>query len=210
MTMLLLDQYRMQEAAFGHVGFLGGEFWRNAGVAWLEQHLMVPLTSRTATHRVRDIRYNIDGKWVDTTEAVKRGAMSGIAPMQNFARVRIVYDNGLTVIANSATNDFVVGDTTLPEFGWIATNEDFAAGTIRRDGVVVDFVSAPDYQFANARRARDWNFGGPVPVSVRVTNFQSLENKRFKFSYDWKTGAKLTRDLHCFVHFDKPGTHGNH
>lgn len=206
----VFDQYRMQEIVFGHIGFLGHDFWRKPNVAWLEQHLVPPVSSRHATQRVRDITYNIDGKWVDTSEAVKRGIVAKLSPMENFGRVRIVYENGLTIIANSIANDFVAGAFTLPQFGWIATNKDFSAGTIRRDGVTVDFVDSSDYQFANARRASDWNMGGPMPVSVRVDNFQALENKRIKFSYDWKLSVKLNRDLHCFVHFDKPGKHSYH
>lgn len=206
----VLDQYRMQEIVFGHSGFLGREFWRKPNVAWLEQHLVPPVSSRHATRRVRDIAYHAGGAWVDATEAIKRGAAGRLAPMENFGRVRIVYDNGLTIVANSVTNDFVADGWTLPQFGWIATSRQFAAGTVRRDGVVVDFAEAPDYQFANARRARDWDMGGPLPVGVRVAAFQALENRKIRFSYDWKTDIKLTRDLRCFVHFDKPGRHDYH
>ncbi len=206
----IFDQYRMQEIAFGHIGFLGHDYWRKPNIAWLEQHLVPPVSSRHATEKIRDIAYNIGGKWLDATEATKRGIAAKLAPMENFGRVRIVYENGLTIIANSVTNDFAADGWTLPQFGWIATNKNFSAGTVRRDGVTVDFVNSPDYQFANARRARDWNMGGPLPVTVHVAEFQSLENKIIKFSYDWKTDVKLNRDLHCFVHFDKPGKHEYH
>lgn len=203
----VFDQYRMQEIVFGHIGFLGHDFWRKPNVAWLEQHLVPPVSARHATARLRDVAYHTGGIWTDTTEAVKRGAAAGLTPQENFGRVRIVYDNGLTIVANGLAADFVWDGWTLPPFGWIATNRDFAAGTIRRDGVVVDFVDSPDHRFANARRLRDWNMGGPLPVRVGVAEFQSLENRRIRFSYDWKTGLKLHRDLRCFVHFDKPGKH---
>ena len=206
----VFDQYRMQEIVFGHCGFLSHDYWRMPNIAWLEQHLVPPVSSRHATQQIRDISYHIDGKWLDTTEATKRGLAAKLAPMENFGRVRIGYDNGLTIIANSLKEDFTVEGRTLPQFGWIATDMNFAAGTVRRDGVVVDFVDAPDYQFANARRARDWNLGGPLPVRVRVSQFQAADNRKIGFSYEWKSGMKLDRDLHCFVHFDKPGKQEYH
>ena len=202
--MIALDQYRMQEIVFGHAGFLSHDLWRDPAAAWLEQHLVAPVTARHATQRIREIAYHIGGTWVDTTEAMKRAG----DPKEVFGRVRIVYDNGLTIMANGIAGDFAIDGWTLPQFGWIATNRDFAAGTIRRGGAVVDFVDAPDYRFANARRARDWNKHGPQPIEVYVAGFQSLENGRMRFSYDWKAGAKLDRDLRCFVHFDAPGKDG--
>ena len=208
--MAIFDQYRMQEIVFGHCGFLSHDYWRKPNIAWLEQHLVPPVSSRHATAQIHDITYHVGGQWLDATAATKRGITAKLAPLENFGRIRIVYDNGLTIIANGLADDFTTDGRTLPQFGWIATANNFSAGTVRRDGVTVDFVDSPDYQFANARRARDWNFGGPLPVTVRIASFQGLDNKKIRFSYQWKTDVKLDRDMICFVHFDQPGKHEYH
>ena len=89
--MRVLDQYRMQEAAYGHMGFLGASTWSSVGLAWLEHHLMTPVTTRIAAASPAKIEYQVDGRWVDTTAAAKAG---------DFRRVRITYDNGLVLTAN--------------------------------------------------------------------------------------------------------------
>ena len=215
--MVVMDQYRMQEVVFGHIGFVGD---LRPDRVWLEQNLMVSVTSRHATSRVKDIRYFINGQWLDTTAAMK--SETGIPARQVstgagkdaraalFQRVRVTYENGLTITANGEETDFEIDGVTLPPFGWLARAKAFEAGTARRDGVVVDFVKAPDVQFANARRDRDWNTGAPAPIRVRVADFQALEDHRFRISYAWACGCALSRDLHCFVHFDKPGRNDYH
>ena len=87
----LLDQYRMQEVAYGHQGFLGGEAWHDAGLSWLESHLMRPLTARTALADPVAIDYLGGGRWADTTATAKTDAPGA------WSRVRVRYGNGLTV-----------------------------------------------------------------------------------------------------------------
>lgn len=203
--MCALDEYRMQEVAFGHTGFLGYDMWRKPGIAWLEKHLMTAVSSRHATESVRDIRYFLDGAWVDATAAAKTPPGPGASRAAPFHRVRIDYANGLSIVANAAAADLDFEGFVLPQFGWLARQgRDFSAGTIRRDGVVVDFVDAPDLQLANARRSRDWDIGAPRPVRPSVREFQAMENRRIRISYDWKTGCALTNDWKCFVHFCQP------
>jgi hypothetical protein len=196
LPMAVLDQYRMQEIVFGHAAFVGGDLWRSPGLAGLEHHLVAPVAARHAGSRVRDIRYGVGGQWVDSTAAAKAA---------RFTRVRVAYENGLTVTANGEPGDLEADGYMLPEFGWVATQAHFAAGTVLRDGVVVDFARAPGRLFANARRASDWMRGAPLAVRVRVAGFQSLDGRRIRFSYAWTNDAAIGRDVHCFVHFDRPG-----
>ena len=44
--LVVLDQYRMQEVAFGHAGFLGTAAWSVIPLAWLEHHLLTPVMAR--------------------------------------------------------------------------------------------------------------------------------------------------------------------
>ena len=195
LPMVALDRYRMQEIVFGHAGFLGAPTWDQPRLAWLEQHLVAPVTARHAGDRVCDIRYFVDGRWADATAAAKAG---------RFDRVRIAYARGLTITANGSDADWSIDGHVLPSSGWIATDRGFLAGTVRRGGVVVDLVDAPDLRLANARRWRDWRAGGPEPVTVRVAEFQALENRTVRFSYAWNCGAPQRGDLRVFVHFDAP------
>ena len=74
----LLDQYRMQEVAYGHEGFLGGEAWHDPALSWLESHLMTPLTARTALADPVAIDYWVGGRgW---TRRRRRRQARGLVP----------------------------------------------------------------------------------------------------------------------------------
>ena len=95
--MVVLDQYRMQEVAFGHAGFLGASTWSVIPLAWLEHHLLTPVMARFATARPVAIQYDLNGKWVDATAAARSEDNAKV-----WQRVRVRYDNGLTITANQA------------------------------------------------------------------------------------------------------------
>lgn len=200
--MIVLDQYRMQQAVFGHGAFVGG---LDPGRVWLEQNLMVPLASRHAGARVRDLRYQVRGRWMDSTAAVKavleQGGFSGA-----LQRVRVTYDNGLVITANGEGNDLVENGVIIPSFGWYACGAGLEGGTVRRDGVVVDYLLTDQMRFANARRLRDWKPADAVlPVRVSMKTFVATGGGRIRFAYEWRTGVELPADVMCFVHVDRPG-----
>jgi len=194
----LLDQYRMQEAAYGHQGFLGGEAWHDPALVWLETHLMRPLTVRTALAGPVAIDYFNGRRWLDTTAAAKSDAPDA------WSRVRIRYGSGLTVWANGGASPLRVGGGTLPPNGWLASGAGLTAGTTLRSGVVSDMAETGDSVFVNARPASDWEMTGTVRVRPTVAGFTPTGPRSFRASYQWAVGQALAADCSCFVHFVQP------
>ena len=194
----LLDQYRMQEAAYGHQGFLGGEAWHDPALVWLETHLMRPLTVRTALAGPVAIDYFNGRRWLDTTAAAKSDAPDA------WSRVRIRYGSGLTVWANGGASPLRVGGGTLPPNGWLASGAGLTAGTTLRSGVVSDMAETGDSVFVNARPASDWEMTGMVRVRPTVGGFTPTGPRSFRASYQWAVGQALAADCSCFVHFVQP------
>jgi hypothetical protein len=193
--MVVLDQYRLQQVAYGHAGFLGGEVYASVPLAWLEHHLVSPVSARHATARAADIQYEFAGSWLDVTAAAKAGAGT------TNSRVRIFYANGLVITGNGARDPLAVGPWTLPQFGWLAEGAGLQAGTVLRDGVVVDFADSGNSCFANARPAADWNLSSFRRVQPSVTNFLQTAARAFRFTYQWNVQEVVPRDYRCFVHF---------
>ena len=190
--MAVMDQYRMQEVIFGHAGFLGGATYADVPLAWLEHHLLSPVTTRYATARPVTIQYQVKGRWVEGTQAAQAGIWN---------RVRVTYDNGLTVTANNDAEPLREANVTLPQYGWMAKGPDVMAWTALLQGVVADYARTPDSTFANARAASDWNQSGVRHIRPAVTVFRQTGNRSFALNYEWQVGETLARDYHCFVHF---------
>lgn len=190
----LLDQYRMQEVAFGHEGFLGGDAWHDPALAWLETRLMTPLTAKTATARVVGIDYGVGGRWADASAVVRAGG--------DFSRVRVRWDNGVTVWAGGASS---AGGPLPPRFGWWAEGPGLRAGTTLRQGVVSDFADTGDGVFANARPATDWQNPGQALLRPAVEGFTPTGPRTFRASYAWSVGRTPQFDAGCFVHFVREG-----
>lgn len=191
----LLDQYRMQEVIYGHQGFLAGPGWQDPGFAWLESHLLPPLTTRTALASPMAVEYWLNGGWLDTTAAAKAGA--------DWSQAHVLYGNGLNGYANgNASQPLRVAGEILPPYGWLARGPDFSAGTTLRDGVVTDAVNAVDYVFANARAAADWQERGTTRVRPSVGQFTPTGPRAFRVTYRWAVSQSLPQDCGCFVHFD--------
>ncbi|AMV40723.1 DUF5696 domain-containing protein [Planctomyces sp. SH-PL62] len=196
----VLDQYRVQEVAFGHAGFLGGNAWASVPLAWLEYNLLAPVMPRYAASAVTQIHYERDGRWVDASAVVRDGGATPDA----WNRVRVRYDGGLTLVANQSADPLKVEGAELPQFGWLARAEGLTAGTTLRNGVVTDSVETPDSFFANARSAGDWNFSGVRRVQPTAT-FRQTGPRTFSAAYAWKVREPLKEDFHTFVHFGKVG-----
>jgi hypothetical protein len=190
--MAVLDQYRMQEVAYGHAGFLGNSTWANTHFAWLEHHLMTPVTARYATAKPADISYQVSGKWVDGTTAARNA---------DWSRVRIRYDSGLTVTANNSPQPMCSGNFVLPQYGWLAQGAGVTAYTAMRDGRYADYAETADSIFANARNAADWNSSEIKQIRPTVSEFQQAGPRTIRFSYNWQINDTLTASYDCFVHF---------
>ncbi len=190
--MEILDQYRMQEVIYGHAGFLGGATYSQIPLAWLEHHLMSPVTTRYATALPVTIQYQVKGRWVDDTRAAQAGIWN---------RVRVTYDNGLTVEANNDAEPLQDGSITLPQYGWLARGAGVTAWTALCQGVIADYAQTKDSTFANARSVQDWKMDGAHRIGPSVSEFRQTGNRSFMLNYQWRVGETLSRDYDCFVHF---------
>ena len=198
--LVVLDQYRMQEVVFGHAGFLGAATWSVIPLAWLEHHLLTPVMARYGTARPAAIQYDLDGKWVDATAAARSDGNANV-----WQRVRVRYDNGLTITANQAAEPIRVGSHLLGQYGWTAEGAGVTAFTAQRDGVVVDFAETADSVFANARSASDWNISGGTRIRPEIADFEVVSPHLFRTTYAWRVNQTLPRNYACFVHFGKKG-----
>lgn len=193
--MSVLDQYRLQEVLYGHIGFLGSSTWSKLPYAWLEHHLLTPVTSRHAGVPVRSLDYWVGDQWQDTTST----AIAGM-----WQRPRVVYANGLTVIGNASNDTWRVHGATLPPNGWIAHGAGVTAYTALRDGVVVDYAATPTTVFANARPVSDWSITDVTAVRPTVARFTQTGDRTFEVTYQWQVAQPPRSDYGCFVHFSSP------
>ena len=150
--MVVLDRYRMQEVAYGHAGFLDSSVYANIPLAWLEEHLLSPVTARYAQARPQEILYENHGAWIDSTAAAKLDD-AGV-----WNRVRVRYENGLVVTANGASNVLALGAWLLPDLGWVAEGAGITAGTTVRDGVIADFADSRRYTVSERPGGRRLEF----------------------------------------------------
>jgi hypothetical protein len=190
--MVVLDQYRMQEIIYGHAGFLSGATYLDVPLAWQEHHLVSPVAARYAAASPVKIEYQIKGNWVDTSEAAQTGT---------WTRVRVTYDNGLTVVANDEASPLPEGSSLLPRFGWLARGAGVTAWTALIEGQTADYARTEDSTFANARPASDWNQSGIHRILPTAADFRFTGDRSFSLDYEWQVGETLREDYGCFVHF---------
>jgi len=197
--LVVLDQYRAQEVAYGHAGFLDSSVYANVPLAWLEHHLLSPVMARYATARPVEILYQVQGNWLDAS-AVARLGEGG-----RHDRLRVRYESGLTLTVNGASNDLVAGTWRLPEWGWVASAPGFTAGTVLRQGVVTDFADTGDTLFLNARAGIDWNLSDYRRIHPSIASFEQTAPRAFKAAYRWDAQDSLRKNYACFVHLCSSG-----
>lgn len=191
-----MDQYRAQELAYGHAGFLGNLVVDNVQWVAREHHLMHPVQRLYGTARVLDIAYEIDGRMVSASVAVVAG---------DTRRQRIRYDSGLTLWINWRPEPWTVECHVLPQWGFLALGPDTRVSTSLHHGNIADYAECPAYVFADARthlhmphrRARK-------DIEPRLHSFEDLGDGRVRLSYEWIINETLEDDLHCFVHGLRP------
>lgn len=190
--MVVMDQYRVQEIAYGRAPFVGDSvFWSSLPLAWLEHHLMTRVASLYGDASPARISYQIDGSWKDSAEAARQ---------QNWSRVKVEYENGLTITANGTDSPMTEGPVQLPAFGWLAQSDSLVAGTTLRSGAVTDFADSGDSVFANARSAVDWDFR-PRTALPAVAGFAQTGSRALAVTYSWQVFGNIPGDYSCFVHF---------
>jgi hypothetical protein len=175
--MIIMDQYRMQEIAYGHAPFLDDlSFWSSVPLAWVEHHLITPVAQQYGS---------------SSTAAAQR---------QIWNRIQVEYENGLTVTANGTETPMDAGSLQLPPFGWLARGNNLIAYTALESGAVVDFADTGSRLFANTRDAIDWDFS-PRTALPTISDFAQTGSRRFRVTYQWQVFGRISRDYLCFIHF---------
>jgi len=156
-----LDQYRAQEIAYGHAGFLNSPLPDRVQLVWREHNLMHPVQRLYGTARPVEIRYEVQGRYVTGSAALVAGDTS---------RQRIRYDSGLTLWVNwrqepwrikpkdekttaHAKSSFILHPSPfiLPQWGFLALGPDTEVATALHDGKFGDYAECPEFIFADAR-----------------------------------------------------------
>lgn len=128
---LTMDDYRMQEIAFGHAPFLGRIYWDDVAHALVESNLVGPVAKSYGVASVSSIEYQVNGAWVSPSVAAKSAS---------FSRARITYENGLIVVANASREPLQWQNMVLPQYGWAAKARGLLAYTAMCGSTVCDYA----------------------------------------------------------------------
>jgi Family of unknown function (DUF5696) len=181
MTATQMDAHRMQEIAFGHAPFLGDGTWNSVPQALVESNLIAPVAKSYGTASVSSIQYRVNGGWTSSSTAAQSGA---------FSQAQVAYENGLTIVANSAALPLLWNGLTIPQFGWAAAGNGLTAYTALCGSTVCDYSETATSIFANARNQADWEAGmGYAAPSVETVS-QGPGNS-FAISYAWQVYRSL-------------------
>jgi hypothetical protein len=191
-TMEQIDKYRAQELAYGHAGFVGASQVDNIPWVVREHHLMHPVQRLYGTANVTDIRYEVEGQFVDVSIALAIGDTS---------RQRIRYDSGLTLWVNWRPEPWQVEGRTLPQWGFLALGPNTEVSTTLRGNLWADYAECPEYVFADTRTWFPMPYRRAVKnIEPRLRDFKYLGDDRAEVTYEWIVNDSLDKDLICFVH----------
>lgn len=199
-TMEHVDKYRAQELAYGHAGFVGSAVTDDVQWVAQEHHMVHPVQALYGTAKPTSISYEVEGQLVPTSIALAVGDTS---------RQCIKYDSGLTLWVNWREEPWRVGQTTLPQWGFLAEGPQTKVWTALQEGKLADYAECPEYVFADARTTFDMPYRrASVDIEPRLKEFKPLGGNRpavrFAITYEWIVNDKLDQDYHVFVHFTNP------
>jgi hypothetical protein len=193
MTTAQMDAYRMQEIAFGHAPFLSKGTWSDIYHALLESNLVSPVAAGYGTAQASSIQYGVDGSWISSSIATQNS---------EFAQVQVAYNNGMTVVANSASDSLNWNGLTIPQYGWAAKSNDLLAYTAMCGSTVCDYAQTATTIFANARNQADVMVSSGV-ASPTVKNVTQGNSAKFSITYNWQVYNSPGNQIAytAFVHF---------
>jgi Family of unknown function (DUF5696) len=188
---LSMDDYRMQEIAFGHAPFLGRVYWDDVAHAFVESNLVGPVARSYGVASVSSIAYQVNGAWASPSVA---------AQSASFSRVQITYENGLIVVANASREPLRWQNMVLPQYGWAAKARGLLAYTAMCGSTVCDYAETTTSVFANARDEADAESGRayatPSVVAVSQGSGRSLA-----IVFAWQVHRSMNSNYKMFVHF---------
>ncbi len=200
-----MDKYRAEELAYGHAGFVNTGNMSNLSLVLREYFLMQPLQSRFAPANPARIEYLFErvpaehGRWVSSRIAVRTDAER---------KVRVAYDNGLTLTINDGQDGWRAGDRVLPPYGFVATGPDIEAWTaLTAAGHVADYVGTPTSWYIDPRTYEASYVASrpPGPVRPMPPVVVSGPGRSIRITYRWDVNRRVDGDWRLFVHFTDNG-----
>jgi hypothetical protein len=193
MTTAQMDAYRMQEVAFGHAPFLSDGAWSDIAHALVESNLVSPVAASYGTAQASSIQYNVNGSWISSSDA---------AQSSQFTQVQVAYNNGMTVVANSAPGSLNWNGLTIPQYGWAAQGDNLLAYTAMCGSTICDYAQTATSLFANARNQTDAEVSSG-DASPSVKSITQGKGATFSVTYNWHVynspGTQIAYT--AFVHF---------
>ena len=188
---LTMDAYRMQEIAFGHAPFLGGNYWDDVAHALLECNLVTPVARSYGVTSVSSIEYQVNDAWESPSVAAQSAA---------FSRVRVTYDNGLVVVANASREPLRWQNMVLPQYGWAAKARGLLAYTAMCGATICDYAETSTSVFANARSQADAGID-PAYATPSVVSASQIGGRSFAIAFAWQVHRSTNNDYKTFLHF---------
>jgi hypothetical protein len=217
-----LDQYRAQELAYGHAGFIGNPLPDRVQYVWREHNLMHPVQRLYGNARPVEILYQVHDRYVTGSAALVA---------DNTSRQRIRYNSGLTLwvnwrkepwrikpkdekIAAPAKSSFILHPSSfiLPQWGFLALGPDTEVSTALHADKLGDYAECTEFIFADARTHFDSVDGRkPKAIEPRLREFRHLGGNRVAVTYEWIVNDSLDDDFICYVHaVNERATTGQH
>ena len=191
-----MDNYRAQEIAYGHAGFVSDR--RIFDVKWTarEHHMLHAIQRLYGASTVKRIDYQIDGQYVSSSAALA---------FDRRERQRIAYESGLRLWLNWDESPWTVKGHEIPRYGFLALGPETEAWTATVNGRYADYAECPEYVFADARITFDVPYTDSlVRIEPKLRQFEHLGGNRMKLSYEWHVNEDLDEDYICYVHFCDP------
>ena len=117
-------------------------------------------------------------------------------------RQHVLWSGGGTVWVNRGQNDWKVGGTVLPPFGFLAAVPTDSgalakAGIIRQDGAIVEFADGPEWKYLNGRMLVEQ----ALPVRMKVDGVRSEGGRQFMLDLTWEADVAVPEGHRAFLHF---------
>ena len=190
------DHYRAMTIAFGRTGFLGHQLMQDPHATVREYHLMQAFARAYTGQPLTQLAYFVTegdwSGWIDAGTAAKYG---------RYERLRATFAGGQQVYVNFSAASWDVGEATLPQWGVYTSGPRATAGTVLKDGQIVDFARYDDIAYADAR-SHQWLPSEPPPaIQPTVAGWQDLGDGKLSLTLAWQVGRQIERDVTVFWHF---------
>ncbi len=124
-------------------------------------------------------------------------------------RQKAIFANGkATVWANRGKTPWTINpDTTLPQFGFLASTPNAKAAIVQINGKSVAYAMSPNSTYIDTRPTRINPYGLGCSFSAEPVNFRKINDLKYAFQINWdfKKQASTRETLH-FIHICHPSS----